>query len=76
MAYKVADPNQKLLAPGPVPNGLKATDDALWYIDQSNDHIFKLDWSTGRAMHEAPTESEHSGGITLDDDSRKHTLVR
>ena len=68
MAYKIADPIQKFMAPGPMPNGLRAADDGLWYIDQSDDHIAKLNWQTGEAISEAPTESVHSGGITVSDD--------
>ena len=68
MAYKVADPIQMFVSPGPKPNGLQAADDGLWYIDQGNDHVYKLDWQTGETLFEAPTETVHSSGITLDDD--------
>ena len=68
MAYKVADPIQMFVSPGPKPNGLQAADDGLWYIDQGNDNVYKLDWQTGETLFEAPTETVHSSGITLDDD--------
>ena len=36
MAYKIADLIQKFLAPGPMPNGLQAAGDGLWYVDQGD----------------------------------------
>ncbi|MFW6174951.1 MAG: hypothetical protein ACOC5K_04155, partial [Chloroflexota bacterium] len=52
-------------SPGPQPNGLQAADDGLWYIDQRNDRVYKLDWDTGDTLHEAQTRTVHSSGITL-----------
>ncbi len=68
MAYKVADPIPMFVSPGPKPNGLQAADDGLWYIDQGNNNVYKLDWQTGETLFEAPTETVHSSGITLDDE--------
>ena len=65
MPHKVADPIQVFVSPGPKPNGLQAADDALWYIDQGNNHMYKLDWQTGATLLDVPTDTIHSSGITL-----------
>ena len=65
MPHKVADPIFQFNAPGPKPNGLQAADDGLWIIDQGDNHVYKVDWSTGEVLHDIPTETEHSSGITL-----------
>ena len=59
MAYKIADPIQMFISPGAKPNGLQAADDGLWYIDQGNDNVYKLDWQTGETLFEAHTETMH-----------------
>ena len=59
---------KRFKAPGPQPNGLQAAVDGLWCIDQTNAKVYKLDWSTGAVLHEFQTATEHSSGITLDDD--------
>lgn len=64
---KIADTIQTFMAPGPKPNGLQATDDGLWCIDQGNSHIYKLDWQTGATLVDAPTDTVAPSGITLGD---------
>jgi streptogramin lyase len=65
MPHKVADAIQCFMAPGPRPNGLQAADDGLWIIDQGDNRVYKVDWNTGKTLHEMPTETVHSSGITL-----------
>ena len=55
----------KFQSPGPQPNGLQATDDGLWYIDQRDNKVYKLDWTTGETLFEAQTSTDHSSGITI-----------
>ncbi len=51
--------------PGPQPNGLQAADDGLWVIDQTDNHLYKLDWEDGSVLEKLPAEVEHSSGVTL-----------
>ena len=53
------------LTPGPRPNGLQAAEDGLWVIDAEDSHIYKLDYETGEAMIDAPTETYKSSGVTV-----------
>jgi len=52
-------------SPGPQPNGLHAAPDGLWYIDQVDTRVYKLDYETGRTLFEAQTTTDHSSGITI-----------
>ena len=52
------------LTPGPRPNGLQADEDGLWVIDAENSHLYKLDYETGEAIIDAPTETYKSSGLT------------
>ena len=56
---------KRFLSPGPQPNGLQATDDGLWIIDQVSLKAQKVDWETGAVLREFATETLHSSGITL-----------
>ncbi len=53
--------------PGPQPNGLQATADGLWVIDQKDDKIYLLDYVDGSVKETIQTRCKHSSGITLDD---------
>ena len=55
------------LTPGPRPNGLQADEDGLWVIDAENSHLYKLDYETGEAIIDAPTETYKSSGLTAGD---------
>lgn len=59
---------KRFQSPGPQPNGLQATQDGLWIIDQVSLKAQKVDWDNGDVLHEIDTETEHSSGITLGDD--------
>ncbi len=52
--------------PGPQPNGLAATPEGLWVIDQRDLRVYLLRWEDGQELHSAPTETAHSSGITWD----------
>ena len=67
--YKYTAQVKKLFeSPGPLPNGLQAASDGLWCIDQENNKVHKIDWTSGKVLHEFDTDTEHSSGITLDED--------
>ncbi len=61
----IARVEKRFKSPGPQPNGLQAADDGLWVIDQADLKVYKLDWETGKTLFEAPTDTNHSSGITL-----------
>ena len=63
--HKIADPIQVFVAPGTKPNGLQASEDGLWVIDQEDSFIYKMDWKTGETIHSVPTDTVHSSGITI-----------
>jgi streptogramin lyase len=66
MASKV-DPNVLWLTPGKQPNGLQATPDGLWVIDQVDPNdIYLLDYADGRQLKHLSTRALHSSGITID----------
>ncbi len=52
--------------PGPQPNGLQATAEGVWVIDQHDLHVSLLDWRDGRELHRFPTGTNHSSGIGWD----------
>jgi sugar lactone lactonase YvrE len=62
---KIANVEFKFKSPGPQPNGLQAAADGLWYIDQKDNKVYKLDWKTGRTLFEAQTTTDRSSGITI-----------
>src|ERR1700682_5819291 len=66
MASKV-DPRILWMSPGKQPNGLQATPEGLWVIDQIDPNvIFLLGYADGRVLREIPTRALHSSGITID----------
>jgi streptogramin lyase len=67
VARYTATVKPRFKSPGPQPNGLQATDDGLWCIDQVTLKAQKLDWETGQVLHEIDTETQHSSGITFGD---------
>src|SRR6266516_6259635 len=66
MATKV-EPCLKWFSPGQQPNGLQATTDGLWVIDQIDPNdIYLLRYQDGRELTRIPTRALHSSGITID----------
>ena len=58
------------LTPCPRPNGLQAAEDGLWVISADDEsRLQKLDYETGEAMIDAPTETYKSSGLTVGDSS-------
>lgn len=54
-------------SPGPHPNGLQATDEGLWIIDQSEgSKAYLVSYDNGRVLRSFPTETDRSSGITFD----------
>ena len=65
MTVQIARAEERFKSPGPQRNGLHAGDDGLWYIDQVDLKVYKLDYQTGEILFEAQTDTEHSSGITF-----------
>ncbi|MDQ3809593.1 MAG: hypothetical protein M3336_04815 [Chloroflexota bacterium] len=66
MATQV-DPCIRWQTPGQQPNGLQASADGLWVIDQIDpNEIFLLSYEDGRELARIPTRALHSSGITID----------
>ena len=55
MADLIARVEKKFKSPGPHPNGLQAAEDGLWYIDQVDNKVYKLDYQTGATLFAAQT---------------------
>ncbi len=54
--------------PGSKPNGLQATKDGLWMIDQSEGNkAYLLSYEDGTVLRSFATETDRSSGITYDD---------
>ena len=52
-------------APDVHPNALEAADDGLWIGDQVSEKVFKVDWKTGKVLHEVQTESHNTSGVAV-----------
>ncbi len=66
MASKV-DPKVLWKTPGPQPNGLQATAEGLWVIDQVDpNHIYLLSYEGELLRDLGETRARHSSGITVD----------
>ncbi len=54
-------------SPGPQPNGLQATKDGLWIIDQSaGSKVYLVDYADGRVLRTFETDTVRPSGITFD----------
>ncbi|HUQ92455.1 MAG TPA: hypothetical protein VM120_12310 [Bryobacteraceae bacterium] len=56
---------QTFKSPGPKPNGLQATKDGLWILDQGDNRAYLVDYS-GKTLRTLETESKAGSGITFD----------
>ena len=54
------------MTPGPQPNGLQASDDGFWVIEQRDNSVYLLDYANGSVKQTFHTRCEHSSGIILD----------
>ena len=52
--------------PGPHPNGLQATADGLWILDQGDNKAYLVSYTDGRVLRQFATESDRGSGITFD----------
>ncbi len=52
-------------APDEHPNALEATRDALWIGGQVTEKAYKVDWKTGKVLHEVQTDSHNTSGIAV-----------
>lgn len=52
--------------PGPQPNGLQATPEGLWILDQNTNHASLVSYSDGKVIRDLATESDRGSGITFD----------
>jgi DNA-binding beta-propeller fold protein YncE len=52
--------------PGPQPNGLQATREGLWVLDQGTNRVALLDYRDGKVIREFSTETDKGSGITFD----------
>jgi hypothetical protein len=54
-------------SPGPQPNGLQATKDGLWIIDQgAGNKAYLVSYDNGKVLRSFETETDKSSGITFD----------
>src|SRR5947208_16737548 len=54
-------------SPGPQPNGLQATKDGLWIIDQGpGNKAYLVSYEDGKVLRSFETETDKSSGITFD----------
>ena len=53
-------------SPGPKPNGLQATDDGLWILDQGDNRAYLVDFESGRVLRGIDTDTKAGSGITFD----------
>ena len=54
-------------SPGPQPNGLQATKEGLWIIDQSaGSRAYLVDYADGRVLRSFETDTVRPSGITHD----------
>ena len=54
-------------SPGPQPNGLQATKEGLWIIDQSaGSKAYLVDYADGRVLRSFETDTVRPSGITFD----------
>ena len=53
-------------SPGPKPNGLQATRDGLWILDQGDNRAYLVDYQDGKVLRALDTDSKAGSGITYD----------
>lgn len=53
-------------SPGPAPNGLQATAEGLWVLDQRDNHAYLVRYEDGKILRDLKTGSVSGSGITFD----------
>lgn len=66
-ARKVGKVETVFKSPGPKPNGLQATKDGLWIMDQGEgNRVYLVSYADGKVLREFATEADRASGITFD----------
>lgn len=52
--------------PGAAPNGLQATPEGLWILDQATNRVALVDFKDGRVIRQFNTDTDKGSGITFD----------
>ena len=52
--------------PGSAPNGLQATPEGLWILDQATNRVALVRYDNGRVLRQFDTETDRGSGITFD----------
>ena len=55
--------------PGPQPNGLQATKEGLWIMDQGDNRVYLVSYNDGKVLRAFDTEANAASGITYDGQS-------
>ncbi len=63
---KVGKVETRFDSPGPKPNGLQATSDGLWIMDQGDNRAYLVDYKNGKVLREFATEADRASGITAE----------
>src|SRR5580698_8190634 len=63
---RVGKPEIVYKSPGPHPNGLQATAEGLWVMDQGNNRVYLVRYEDGKVLREFDTEADKASGITYD----------
>ncbi len=53
-------------SPGPKPNGLQASDEGLWILDQGDNRVYLVDYESGKTLRSLDTDTKSGSGITFD----------
>ena len=53
-------------SPGPKPNGLQATTEGLWILDQGDNCAYLVDYDSGETIRKLETATKAGSGITFD----------
>ncbi|MBI3698561.1 MAG: hypothetical protein HY238_27440 [Acidobacteria bacterium] len=56
-------------SPGPKPNGLQATSEGLWIMDQGDNRAYLVSYKDGKVLRALDTEADRASGITFDGES-------
>lgn len=65
-ARKIGKVETLFKTPGPHPNGLQATAEGLWIIDQQNNWAYLVSYENGKVLRSFLTEADRASGITHD----------
>ena len=54
-------------SPGQQPNGLQATAEGLWIMDQHDNKAYLVNYNTGKVLRSFLTEADRASGIIFND---------